>query len=877
MRAKIFAAVFVLVAALVVPGMTAPASALTLPSGFRLVSYSAGSDTFRLINFDFTDDGGLLSIGKAGEVNFTPPGGAPYKVTRLPNIRADGDNGLSGLSLGDDYSVSGRVLLLYPQLDGDGTGRAHAVLSEWQASPPQRPQSFTLNRVIIDGSRTSPTWTQNSLSHTTGTVLQASDGSIYVGNGDDSSFSFVDTNALRALNINDPHGKIFRILPDGRGHPDNPFYDPAAPSSWRSRIFAYGFRNPYRFTIDPRSGALYVGDVGWGSYEEIDLVQPGKSYGWPCYEGSGRTRGYAELPQCQNLYAQPSQPTPPLWSYSHSGEGASVIGGVFYRGATYPSAYRGAFFFGDYTRRQLWTMQTDSAGRLVRAPEAAGFGLGVGGPVAFRAGPNGDIAYADLTSSMVRRLVYSPGNRAPTAVISSTVDAATRTVSFSSAESFDLDGDVLRFSWNFGDGRTSTAANPVHTYASGGTFTVQLTVTDSVGASDTVTATVVPDNYSPILELDAPAKLYRVGEAVHIAATASDAEDGDLSTQVTWQLSLLHCPFAGSCHIHPESTSTGAVFEAQFTDHGADTTMVITASVTDAAGATSRARYEARPDLHTLAVNAPVPVLINGAEQVSVQAVTGSTNSVEAPATRSYWQFVSWSDGGARTHQLTMPAADLTLIATYRTAIDIRYLQLGGLASLLGSPTSREYDVRGGRARDFQRGRMYWSSSTGAKYVYSGIFKKYVATGAHATWGFPTTDEFSIAGGRASYFQKARIYWTRDTGAHEVHGGILSKYLALGGPASFGFPTTDETGASDGIGRYNHFTGPRTIVWTSATGAYSLRGGFRSLWFRLGGGNSRLRYPTSDERSTTFGQIQFFQHGRMEWYRATNTFKVIYS
>jgi glucose/arabinose dehydrogenase len=878
MRARIFAVVLLLLAAVLVPGWTAPAgAALTLPAGFRLINYPTGLGTFSLTNFDFTEDGGLISIGKAGQVDFTPPGSPPYELTRLPNIRTASDNGLTGLSLSNDYAVSGRVFLLYPELDGDGTGNGHAILSEWLASPPQLPRNFTLNRVIIDGSRTAPVWTQNSKSHPVGTVLQASDGSIYVGNGDEASYSFVDPNALRALNLDDPHGKILRILPDGRGHPDNPFYDPAAPSSWRSRVFAYGFRNPYRFTLDPRSGALYVGDVGWKTYEEINVVRPGKSYGWPCYEGSGRQPGYAELTQCKSLYAQPSQPAPPLWSYIHGGQGASVIGGIFYQGTAYPLAYRGAFFFGDYTRQQVWTMQTDSAGNMVRPPEAAGFGTEVGGPVAFRAGPNGDIAYADISSGMVRRLVYAPGNRPPTAVMSSTVEPDTRTVSFSSADSYDLDGDALRFSWEFGDGLTSSAASPVHTYASGGTFTVRLTVTDSVGASDSVTATVVPDNHSPTLVLDAPDKLYSVGEPVHLTAAAADAEEGNLSAQVTWQLSLLHCPYAGSCHIHPEDSSTGPTFDATFTDHGSDTTMVVTASVTDTAGTTTQVRYEARPDLHTLAVNAPVPVRVNGVEQVSIQAVSGSTNSVEAPATRSYWQFVSWSDGGDRIHQLTMPAADLTLTATYQTAIDARYAQIGGSTSLLGSPTSLEYDVPGGRARDFQRGRIYWSASTGAKYVFGGIFKKYVAIGGHTVWGFPTTDEVSIADGRASYFQKARIYWSQATAAHEVHGAILTKYLALGGPAGYGFPVTDETRASDGIARYNHFSGLRTVVWTAATGAHALRGGFRATWFRLGGGSSRLRYPTSDELSRSFGVAQYFQGGRMEWYRGTNTIKVIYN
>jgi len=878
MRARVLAGALILLVGLIVPVFGTSAQAVpTLPAGFRLVDYPTGLGAYNLTNFAFTYDGGLLSIGKDGRVSFTPPGGGPYVLARLPGIRTAGDFGLLGLSLANDYDTSGRVFLLYAELDADGSGNGHAVLSEWTASPPQQPMRFTLRRTIIDGSQTTPAWSQNSLSHGVSTVLQASDGSIYLSSGDDASFTIVDPKALRALDVNGPHGKIFRILPDGRGHPANPFYDAAAPSSWRSRVFAYGFRNPFRFSLDPRTGSLLVGDVGWRDHEEVNVVTTGRSYGWPCYEGAAPQPGYAALAACKSVYAQANQPAGPVWTYTHSAGTASVVGGVFYGGSTYPTAYRDAYFFGDYSRTTLWTLQTDTSGRLVRAPESGGFGTSVGGPVALQSGPNGDIAYADIVGGAVRRLVYAPGNRPPTAVISTTVEPATRTVSFSSAQSYDLDGDRLTFGWDFGDGSTSSAANPAHAYAGAGPYVVRLTVTDAVGAAATATATVSPDNHSPRLVLDAPDQRYEVGAPVKISALASDDEDGDLAAKVTWQLSLLHCPAEGSCHLHPEGSSIGPAFNAPFTDHGSDTTMVVTAAVSDSAGTTTQATYEARPDLHTLSVSAPVPVRVNGEQLVSLRAVTGSTNSVAAPTAVSYWEFVRWSDGGAPAHEVTMPAADLALVAAYRTAIDARYEAIGGASSRLGNASSLEFDIPGGRARDYQRSRMYWSPSTGAKFVLGGIFVRYTRTGGHTTWGFPTTDEFAIAGGAASYFQKARIYWSQATGAHEVHGGILTKYLALGGPVGYGFPLTDETRVADGVGRYNDFAGNRSVYWTTATGAHAIRGSIKTTWLRLGAGSSRLRYPTSDEIATSYGAVSQFQGGRIQWYRSTNTTKVTYS
>jgi len=918
-RARATAVLLTLVFGSIAPAVVAPTpawAAPTLPAGFRLVDYPAGLGTYNLANFDFTPDGGLLAVGKNGRVTFTPPGGTVYTLGQVPNVRGTGDFGVLGLSLGSSYATTGQVFLLYPQFDSGTSGNAHGVLTEWAATPPQRPTSFTLVRTIIDGSQTSPVWTQNGPSHGIGTVLQAPDGSLFFGDGDDSQFSDVDPAALRADNLDDPHGKILHVLPDGRGDPSNPFYDAAHPSSWRSRVFASGFRNPFRFSIDQRSGALYVGDVGWRDVEEINRVTPGTNFGWPCFEGPAHQPGYAALAQCQQMYAAASQPIPPLYSYPHNGLGSSVVGGIFYQGSSYPAAYQGAYFFGDYTRNQLWTMSTDAAGAIVRAPESAGFGTGIGGPVAFRAGPNGDISYADLVSGNVRRLVYAPGNRPPQAVISTAVDAATKTVSFSADQSYDLDGDQLTYRWDFGDGATGTGVSATHTYAAAGTYQVTLTATDPLGAAGTATAAVTPDNYSPTLTLQTSDHLYAVGEPVAVTATATDPEDGDLSATVNWQVQLVHCPFQGSCHVHPGGEAVGATFSAPFTDHGSDTSMVITASVTDSKGTTTRQTYEAKPDLHTLTIVAPVPVRINGVEAVSTDVVTGSVNSVDAPAAQSYWEFVSWSDGGAGIHDVTMPAADLTLTATYRTAIAAKYAAMGGASSILGAPVGAEYDVPPGRARNYQGGRMYWSPATGVHWVHGGILTKYLASGGPVkwgvptssgisiaggrancfqkaniywaptvsarvvnggilaeylavggpdAWGFPLTDVITIAGGRATYFQKGNIYWTSPTGAHLVHGGILTKYLATGGPATWGFPTTDETSIAGG--RANYFTKAR-IYWVSSIGAHVVHGGILTTYLALGGPDT-WGFPTTDEIAVAGGRANYFQKARVYWTSAT--------
>ena len=409
--------------------------------------------------------------------------------------------------------------------------------------------------------------------------------------------------------------------------------------------------------------------------------------------------------------------------------------------------------------------------------------------------------------------------------------------------------------WDQRCGGTATT----HTY--GGTddqFVVTLTVKDQLGASGTTSATVFPDNHTPTLTLEAPAETttYTVNDTVQLSASALDPEDGALA--VTWDTALLHCPFAGSCHRHPDGTVTGPTFSAPFTDHGSDTTMLVTAHAVDSKGATVATTYEAKPRLRTLAISSPVAVTINGATAASAQVVAGSDVQVGAILTSTYWRFQSWSDGGEPVHSFTMPDADLAASARYETAIAAMYAASGGSSSLLGTPTSLEYDVAGGRARNYTGGRIFWSAATGAHVVRGGILAKYLAGGGPAALGFPTTDELGVAGGRASYFTKARVYWSSTTGAHVVRGGILAKYLAGGGPAAFGFPTTDELGVAGG--RASYFTKVR-IYWSSTTGAHVVRGAILAKYLAAGG-PGKYGFPASDVTKVTGGYHSHFTGGR---------------
>lgn len=117
--------------------------------------------------------------------------------------------------------------------------------------------------------------------------------------------------------------------------------------------------------------------------------------------------------------------------------------------------------------------------------------------------------------------------------------------------------------------------------------------------------------------------------------------------------------------------------------------------------------------------------------------------------------------------------------------------------------------------------------------------------------------------GRSRDYEHGSIYWSPQTGAHEVHGDIRLHYAQLGGSSHFlGYPLTDESGCPDGVGRFNHFEGG-SIYWTPQTGAHEVHGPIRQTWADLGWENSFLRYPVSDEMGPPERRNNRFQGGHI--------------
>jgi glucose/arabinose dehydrogenase len=873
--------VALVIAIALLPSATRVAAAPSLPAGFMLETIPAGQSAGDLTGFAMVPAGrpgagGAYTIGKSGKVVWVSADGTVVRsLAQLP-VWAHQDIGLIGISVTRHYGETGRLLVMYTDNPTGTSHYAHAAVMT--VNDPADPTTLTETQTLISGADPGTQVSENSLSHGPGTIVEGPDGYIYIGFGDESRYQDVDPNALRAQRLTDPHGKILRVDWSGGGVPDNPFYLAGQPDSWQSKVFVLGVRNPFRFGFDARTGRLYLGEVGWSTWEELDVARGKENFGWPCYEGAGKTAGYQNLAGCQQLYAANTAVTAPLTSWQHVAGGNAAVGGVFYTGTSYPAAYRGRYFYGDYAQQTISTLTTDTKDQLTLAP--ARFAAGLGAPVGFDTAPNGDVVFADIASGTLKRLRYSAGNRPPVAVAEATNDPATLTVRVDAAGSYDLDGDRLAFSTDYGDGTVLPGVATQHRYAAAGRYPVTVRVTDSSGAAGQKTLTVVPQNHSPTLSLVAPdaARTYAVGEPVQLSAAASDAEDANLT--IRWAVVLEHCPFGGLCHDHPDQTVTGGTFDEPFTDHGGDTYMQVTVSVTDTDGATTQQVVEARPRLETISVTSPVPVTINGFSTSSLQVVAGQPVTVAAPAQQQEWSLDGWSDGGAATHGFTAPAHDVALTASYTNAIDTKYAGLGGASAVIGQPTAPTADLTGGltggRYRQYARGVIMWSAATGAHEVRGGILKRYWPV--RDTYGFPTTDEIAVPGGRANYYQRGQEFWSASTGTWFVRGLNLPVYLAMGGPAGYGLPLNDQLPTADQHGSYQHFSpGNRSIFYFPGIGSHEVHGGIRAKWAALGWERSRLGYPVTNEFDIPTGRRSTFQHGYITWNRTTNAIAVVYT
>ena len=333
--------------------MPPPSPPAALPA-LQLTSFVSGLASPVGLESARDGSGRLFALEQAGRIRIIRNGAvtaAPF-LDITAKVASGGELGLLGLAFHPSYVSNRKFYVDYTRPLGS---LWETVIAEYLASTANPDQADAASERIL------LTVAQPFSNHNGGQLAFGPDGYLYIALGDGGSEGDPMGNGqnLQAL-----LGKILRIDVNGSSGgrpyaipPDNPF----AAGGGAAEIFAYGFRNPWRFSFDSATGTLYAGDVGQASFEEVDIVQKGANYGWNIMEGS---HCFAPATGC-NMTGL----TLPINDYGRD-QGATVIGGFVYRGSAIPALVN-AYVFGDFISGRIWGLRQGSSGAWERTQLAA--------------------------------------------------------------------------------------------------------------------------------------------------------------------------------------------------------------------------------------------------------------------------------------------------------------------------------------------------------------------------------------------------------------------------------------------------------------------------------------------------------------------------
>ncbi len=677
----------------------------TLPAGFIVTNATTSVNWVQPVGAMFSKSGDKLFVWeKAGKVFVCIKNGAGdfvKQATAVLNIEEEvgnyNDFGLLGFALDPQFESNGHIYVSYVvdrhHLLRFGTPSYSPNTNQYNAATIGRITRYTTttsggNLVAISSSRKillGETKTTGvpilHLSHGTGSLVFASDGTLLASMGDGASFigndigpggnSFYvqalndgiirpdeNVGAFRSQMLTSLNGKLLRLDPEtGDGISSNPFFEASAPRSAKSRIWALGLRNPYRISIKPGQGSnnpseghigdILIGDVGFGTWEEFNVAkQPGMNFGWPLFEGhnpetyvSINTENkevpipagidcegrqfvrFNELIRQDNaakdasiyypcsstligsdiryIHARPALDwihankdyTPPnanarVGTFNGAGNasvatigtpasnvtgqvfnGNSSVGGIWYTGAgnTFPPGYKNTYLMADYGEKWIKKVTIENTDKVTRVDD---FVSNIGSIVCLTENPvDGSIVYITVGngspgSSAVKK-IYFGGNIPPVSIIKADnffSPATSLQVFFDANDSYDPDGSILSYAWNFDDptdpNNLSSSRTPDHTFTTTKgpkKFVVKLTVTDNGGATATEQFIISINNTPPVVNITSPVNnsKYKVaGDTTYLlTADVSDAEHNAGQLVYEWQTILIH-----NNHSHPEPT-----------------------------------------------------------------------------------------------------------------------------------------------------------------------------------------------------------------------------------------------------------------------------------------------------------------------------------
>jgi glucose/arabinose dehydrogenase len=641
----------------------------------------------------FTPDGRMLIAERDGTVWVVQPGAtqvSPTPFLQLTGVPTDNERGLLGLTVDPAFATNGYVYVYYTH------GSLRNRVARFTATGNTAPASteFVVWQNIVNA----------DIWHQGGDLHFGPDGYLYISVGD-------HLQSQTAQQLTSYNGKILRVTRDGAVPSDNPFNDGAGPNL--DAIWVRGLRNPFRFAIDQTNGRLIIGDVGESTREEVNVGVRGANYGWPVCEGSCGTAGM----------------TNPVYSYAHSGHDASITAGIVYRGTQFPADHRGDFFFGDYAQNWIKRITFDATGNVTAVrnfePPDGSLDGPYGNIVAFAEGPDGSLWYVDAgpfsanNAGAVRRIRNVTSNQSPTAVAAAnpTTGQAPLAVAFSSAGSSDPEGQPLTYRWDFGDSTTSTQANPSHTYSAAGRYTARLTTSD--GTLETVSnALTITAGTPPVPRILAPTDgaTFRAGDVIGYSGDATDVQDGTLPpSALSWKIVFHH-----DTHDHPVmdgTPGTSGTLTIPTSGHSfrGTTSYEIVLTATDSDGIQASRSVTIRPQKATLTLATSPPGLTVNVDGVGTTApyaadeLIGFRYVVDAPTPQGNHAFSSWSDGGARSHTVTVPATSQTVTASFTTT-----------ATASGLVAAYNFDQGAGTTLTDVSGHAHPGTLSGATWSASG-------------------------------------------------------------------------------------------------------------------------------------------------------------
>ncbi|MEM6344156.1 MAG: ThuA domain-containing protein [Bacteroidota bacterium] len=500
------------------------------------------------------------------------------------------EDGLLGMALDPDYE-SNHWLYLYYSPPGD---EPIQHLSRFSYKDGELDLDSEIVMLKVDVQR-------EQCCHSAGSIEFGPDGNLFLSLGDNTSpratgYAPIDESdptrspwdaQKSSGNTQDLRGKILRIHPENDGTytiPDGNLFDD--PKQGRPEIYVMGCRNPYRISIDQRTGYLYWGDVGPDAgdpdeafgpagHDEVNQARAAGNFGWPYFIGDNKPYKEYDYKDSVSLAAfdplkpinnspnntgsqelPPAQPAFIWYPYGQSpefpdlGEGSrnAMAGPVFYHAdfpasdKKFPEYYDGKFFAYDWMRGWIMAITMDEKGDLLRMERFLP-SMSFNNIVDIVMGPDGDMYlleygsnwFAENEDARLVHLEYIAGNRKPVAQIAADkrVGATPLTVQFDASASKDFDGDSLSYVWTLGD-QTSSEIQPSFTFDKAGAYTVQLSVTDPDGKSDQREVQIFAGNERPSIgwKMSGNQTFYNDNQTINYEVMVEDAEDGRLGAGI---------------------------------------------------------------------------------------------------------------------------------------------------------------------------------------------------------------------------------------------------------------------------------------------------------------------------------------------------------